>query len=397
MKLEPIEQLRPDPLNPREIGEHEAAALRASLEEYGAVEPAVVNADGTIIGGHQRVEAAKQLGWAEFPVVRVDLPDDKARLLNLALNRIHGEWAEDKLALLLAELAEQEADLGLSGFDSAELDRLFGSLESEEEIPEPQPPPAVPVSEPGDLICLGEHRLLCGDATEPADLERLLEGELAQMVLADPPYNVAYTGGSTNKATRPDSFADSRDDYSAWLARALRCGLAGSDEAAALHLWFGTAELRAVLAALDAAGWEDRNLIIWNKLNAHYGALGAQYKLRYEPFFYAHHRGHSPRWFGASNEPTVWDEEQPHVNDLIPTMKPVALYERSLRNHTERGDLVLELFGGSGPALIAAERLERRCAMLELDPGYCDVIVSRWEQYTGKEAVRGRQTAETYG
>ncbi len=187
---------------------------------------------------------------------------------------------------------------------------------------------------------------------------------------------------------RTDLYDDSLpvEGYRDFLAACLKNAAGASTDDAAMHLWFPNRNIRAVLEALDKSGWEYRDIIVWNKLNATYGDLGAQYKSRHESFFYAHKRGQSPRWHGASNECTVWDFAKPQKSELHPTMRPVEMYERALQNHTHTGDLVLELFGGSGTTMIAAERLGRRSVLMEIDPRYVDVIRQRYADFTGTDS-----------
>lgn len=383
MKVESVSitKLSPDKGNPRVMRRHEAAALKASLAEWGAVEPAVVNRDGTIIGGHQRVAAAKELGWSEFPVVYVDLPKAKARLLNLALNRIDGAWDEDKLGTLLAELnsGPDVADLLLSGFDQAELTSILDSGERPEP-PAPTDPPKRPRTKPGDLIRLGDHRLLCGDARKEADVRRVLEAK-PKLIYTDPPWGVEYVGGTKQ---HPDLAGDEKGTTIFEQALPLLAEVA--DPKAALYLWYAGVLAGPVAQALATAGYDIRSLIIWSKNKAQFGARFAQYKQQHEPIFYCHRKGKAPYWFGPKNETTVWAADVAPANKFHSTQKPIELAERAMNNSSRPGDLVLDAFGGSGSTIIAAERTGRRCATLELDPAYCDVIVRRWQDATKRKA-----------
>lgn len=231
----------------------------------------------------------------------------------------------------------------------------------------------------GDLWQIGEHRLLCGDSTKAEDVGRVMGEEKAALVMADPPYNVEYTGGSTNDQQRADSYADKMTDnqYTEWLKAIFMNGFNFSDDKAALLLWFASAKMRCILDGFEGAGWTQRTLIVWNKLKAHYGALGAQYKHRFEPMWYCYKPGKSPRFFGETNECTVWDVDQPRINELHPTMKPIELYARCISNHSEKEEAVLELFGGSGTTLVACENLKRRGMALEVTPNFTAVILQR--------------------
>lgn len=391
MKVESvaITKLKPDLGNPRTMPAKEAAALRRSLEEWGPVEPAVINRDGTIIGGHQRVAAAQELGWSEFPVVRLDLTKEKARLLNLALNRIDGEWDEDKLSAMLADLNGNagDVDLLLSGFDAGEVTRLLDAAGDQVDAPEPIKRPRKPRTRAGDLIRLGDHRLLCGDATEPDHYRRVLEGPAAAM-WTDPPYGVDYTGKTKDalKIANDDAgktaalLTDAWAAADPWLvpgAPIYCCSPPG-----ALQLVFG--------AAFMAAGWRLHEFLIWVK---DVFVLGhADYHFRHEPILFGYKPGNGRRgrggsgWYGDNAQDTVYEIERPKVSKLHPTIKPVRLVEETIANSTIRGDVVLDPFAGSGSTIIAADRLERRCAAIELDPGYCDVIVQRWQDATGRKA-----------
>jgi DNA modification methylase len=408
----PLDSLIPWPRNPRTISEAQLAALSRSVAEFGMVDPILVRReDRVVIGGHQRLDVARKLGLPTVPVIFLDLSEHQASLLNLALNKISGEWDWEQLGELLSELRDlPEVDVTLSGFDTEEISDLLAELEAQAnssreesfdveaamaQAEQQQGPTRV---QPGDLWQLGRHRLLCGDCTDPANWERLLAGELAQAVITDPPYAVNYVGGRAAQEARisaqrrgvdqpSDAYWDEMtpEQYRELLTRSLHLAYQHSDEQAPLYLWFASSQLRVVLPTLYETGWEDRNLLVWVKNNGA-GALFAQYKHWYEPCFYAFKRGYSPRWHGPTNERTVWEHDKPLANDLHPTMKPLTLIERAIQNATKRRHLVVDAFLGSGTALVAAERTGRRGSGFELDPRYCDVILARWEQATGQQA-----------
>jgi DNA modification methylase len=395
--------------------EAEMHKLVRSIEAFGLVEPLVVRrSDNLVIGGHQRLEAAKALGMTKVPVVYVEIGDAQAKALNLALNKIRGEFDLPKLGELLDELRElPDFDVTLSGFDDGEIDELLAELEHQQPVEafdesfdaegamaeaEQQTGPSR--VHPGEVWQLGRHRLLCGDATDAAAWERLMEGKVAQAVITDPPYAVHYVGGRAAQQERigrarrgvdrpSDVYWDdlSPEAYRNLLLSSLSLAHSHSDSKAPLYLWFGTGHLRDVLRCLEEAGWQERSLLVWVKNNGA-GALFAQYKHFYEPCFYAFKQGKSPRWHGPTNERTVWEHDKPVVNDLHPTMKPVALIERSIINSTSRRQLVVDCFLGSGTAIIAAQRSGRNCYGMERDARYCDVILARWEALTGEQAAR---------
>jgi DNA modification methylase len=350
-----IEALQPDPANPRSISPAELDALERSIRTFGFVQPVIARrADGTVIGGHQRLLAGRRLGLASVPVVWLDLEPEKARLLGLALNRISGTWDEQLLARLLSELkASPDVDVTLSGFGADEISGLLRSLEAREKRDRPESfdldtaleeARRSPRAEPGSLWALEEHRLLCGDATNPADVERLLGGEHADMAFCDGPYNVALGNHMSSKE---------------WPL------------------------MGRVLA--EAGGhWSDT--IIWAKDRFVLGR--APYQRAYEPIWFGWREGVSPFWCGDRDQSDVWQIERPSASPLHPTMKPLGLMERAITNSSRPGALVLDIFAGSGSTLIAAERTGRRCAALELDPVYVDVILARWERFSGGTAIR---------
>ncbi len=410
-----IDHLRPWSGNPRIMGEAEMRKLMRSIESFGLVEPLVVRrSDQLVIGGHQRLEAAKALGLTKVPVVFVEVSDERAKALNLALNRIQGEWDLPKLGELLDELRElPDFDVALTGFDGPEIEDLLAELEHQQPLPEFEESFDVEQAmaeaerragptrvQPGDLWALGKHRLLCGDATDPACWQRMMQGKKAHAVITDPPYAVHYIGGRAAQQERigrarrgvdgpSDVYWDdlNPEAYRSLLLSSLSLAYSHTDAKAPLYLWFGTSHLRDVLDCLKEAGWQERSLLVWVKNNGA-GALFAQYKHWYEPCFYAFKTGKSPRWHGPSSERTVWLHDKPTVNELHPTMKPVALIERSVLNSTSRRQLVVDCFLGSGTAIIAAQRTERICYGMERDARYCDVILARWEALTGEQAAR---------
>jgi len=396
--------------------EAEMHKLVRSIETFGLVEPLVVRrSDNLVIGGHQRLEAGKALGLTKVPVVFVDVTEEEAKALNLALNRIQGQWDLPKLGELLEELRDlPELDITLTGFDNREIDELLAELERQQPLPafeesfdaeqamaEAEERAGPTRVHPGEVWQLGRHRLLCGDATDPANWQQLMAGEAAHAIVTDPPYGINYVGGRAAQEERisakrrgakgqeSDAYWDdlTDDEYRQLLISSLGLAHQHSDDKAPLYLWFASSHLREVLDCMSECGWQERNLLVWVKNNGA-GALFAQYKHWYEPCFYAYKKGRAPRWHGPTNERTVWEHDKPMVNDLHPTMKPVALIERAIINSTYRKQLVVDSFLGSGTAIIAAQRTGRICYGMERDARYCDVILARWEALTGQEAGR---------
>jgi DNA modification methylase len=407
VRMWPIADLVPHPMNYRRHGPEQLEVLRRSLREHGQQKPVVVTSEGTILAGHGLVEAAQAEGWAEIACHVYDgrHPDAFLAIDNRASDLAEDD--EDALSALLQRL-EAEGELDASGYEQEDLGELIARLEAQanagrEETWEPpeQLPEGPTRVQPGELWALGpKHRLMCADSTDPANWARLMGGQLAHAIVTDPPYAVNYVGGRAAQEERigaqrrgvdqpADAYWDEMtpEQYRHLLTESLSLAYQHSDEKAPLYLWFASAQLRVVLPVLYETGWEDRNLIVWVKNNGA-GALFAQYKHWYEPCFYAFKRGHAPRWHGPTNERTVWEHDKPLANELHPTMKPLALIERSIANATEPGQLVVDAFLGSGTAIIAAERTGRRCCGFDLDARYCDIILARWEDFTGQSAER---------
>jgi DNA modification methylase len=394
-----IDQLRPDPANPRRISDAELDALERSLRQFGFVQPVLARRqDRTVIGGHQRLVAARRLGLATVPVTWLDISVDQARLLNLALNRISGSWDEALLARLLADLqATPDVDLSLSGFGEDEIKDLLRSLEVREKRERVESfdldeavaeATRAPRSKPGDLWRLGEHRLLCGDATNPEDVERLLDGSQAAMAFTDPPYNVSLGDhGGHQRGSRPRRIANDSMDPIAWetFVRAWAGNLLASVDGS-IYVCMSSKELPLVSRVLAEEGGHWSDTIIWHKDRFVLGR--ADYQRAYEPIWFGWREGASHHWCGDRDQDDVWQINRPSDAPLHPTMKPLALMERAIVNSSKAGDLVVDLFAGSGPTLIACERTGRRCDALELDPRYTDVLLARWENFSGLRAEK---------
>jgi ParB/RepB/Spo0J family partition protein len=391
----PLAILHPNPWNPNVQDDATYRAERESIRIYGFIDPVTVRphperqGEFQIIDGEHRTKAARDEGHDEVDIIVLHgLSDPQAEKLTVILNETRGTADEAKLAALLKRIEEQtsrdELKLGLP-YDDDALERMIQRAKLEGEIPagidldDVPEPPAEPKSRRGEVYELGAHRLMCGDSAEIEDVQVLMGGATAHMVMADPPYNVEYTGGSSNTSRpRADSYEDDRgDEYGPWLRQILENAAAWSDAEAALHLWFAIMEMRAVIDAIDGAGWERRTLIVWAK-SAPTGQGFAQYKSQFENFYYCHKKGKSPRWFGPTAETTLWQYDKQSRNELHPVMRPVEMYQREITNHTQPGHSVLELFGGSGTTLIACEVAQRRAFVMEISESYCDVIRDRW-------------------
>lgn len=392
MQIEQIEvsKLIPYAKNSRTHDDAQVAQIAASIKEFGWTNPILVDGEKGIIAGHGRLMAARKLGMDKVPVIELkDMTDAQKRAYVIADNKLalNAGWDNDFLTLELKDLEDEGFDLSLTGFDEKELDALLNVIEGTEGLTDEDAVPEVP-EEPktklGDIYILGNHRLMCGDSTSIDAVEKLMDGDKADMVFTDPPYGVDYDGGHATEKRRTKL---ENDDKTLMYAGALPIAYMVSKEGAALYLWFADRFAKDVLTALEECNYQVRTWIIWNKNLAQFGAIGAQYKPKHEPCIYAFKKGHAPYWNGPNNEVTVWDVKRHSKNEFHPTQKPVELPERALENSSKAGDVVLDLFGGSGSTLIGCEKTGRKARLMELDPKYCDVIVKRWEDFTGKKAV----------
>ena len=375
-----IEQLLLDPNNARKHSERNLSAIAASLEKFGQRKPIVIH-NGIVLAGNGTIEAAKSLGWKEIAAVEVPSEWDKetAKAYALADNRTAelAEWDENTLAKQLLELEDKGWNINALGFDAPELD--IPETQDEDEIPEP---PVEPITKLGDIWQLGRHRLMCGDSTDEASVNRLMDGAKADMVFTDPPYGVSYTGGLqfkdgvVEKNNREMIKNDDIDIYADVFK------ILSKFSNGACYVWFAGTKAASLYQAAEKYG-DIHALIIWVK-NGGYGALNANYKQKHEPCLYWKPKNTTLNFTGSTTETTVWDIDKDGKNKLHPTQKPVALAHKALSNHG--GTSILDLFGGSGSTLIAAEQTNRICYMMELDPKYCDVIVKRWENITGQKA-----------
>ena len=312
-------ELVPADYNPRQIDNHQLEALKRSLDRWGFVEPVVMNKrTGRIVGGHQRVKAALALAVPEVPTVWVDIDEEGEKALNIALNQISGDWREDKLALLLDELQGKGQSLEDLGFAQDRLDDLLAELrqgpELQGDLDEVPEPPAEPITQPGDLWQLGEHRLLCGDSTKAEDVARLMDGEKAQMLLTDPPYNVEYEGNhiqsgqilkKEDKIWQGGIANDNREDFGQWLEEVFMCCDAALTDGAAIYVWHPSgSDCRFFWQAWPFDLWHFQVDLVWNKCSLIISRW--DYKPQHEPCFYGW-KGKNRRWAGPNNEPTVWD------------------------------------------------------------------------------------------
>ena len=362
----------------------------AAIHEFGFRIPIVARSDGTVVDGHLRLKAARQLKLATVPVVLADdLSELQIKAFRLLANRSANwaEWDEELLRLELSELQAEDFSLDLTGFDDAEIDRLLaGTDDDTAELDEAPEPPAEPISRPGDLWICGEHRVLCGDATVLAAVEKALDGELADMCFTDSPYNVDYSNSAKDRLRgkgRPILNDNLGEEFGTFLYDA--CINILTVTKGAVYMCMSSSELDTLQEAFRKAGGKWSTFVIWAKNTFTLGR--SDYQRQYEPILYGWKDGADHYWCGARDQGDVWFFDKPHKNDLHPTMKPVALVERAIRNSSKSRDIVLDPFGGSGTTLIAAERAGRRARLIELDPKYVDVIVQRWQATTGGNAT----------
>ena len=377
IKNKRIADIIPYAANAKKHDKRQINNVAESIKQYGFVQPIVIDRDGVIVIGHCRALAAKKLGMQEVPCVCVDdLTPEQVNALRLVDNKSNeSDWDYDLLA-------DEIPGLDLSAFDFD-----WGLPEITEEVIEDEAPEvdedAEPIAKLGDIWQLGRHRLMCGDSTDKATVELLMDGKKADMVFTDPPYGVSYTGGlqfkngTVEKNNREMIKNDDVDIYED-VFRILSQFSNG-----ACYVWFADTKAATLYNAAEKYG-EIHALIIWVK-NGGYGALNANYKQKHEPCLYWKPKNAKLNFCGATTETTVWEVNKDGVNEYHPTQKPIALPAKAISNHDV--ETVLDLFGGSGSTLIACEQLDRTCYMMELDPKYCDVIIKRWEKFTGEKAV----------
>ncbi|MCL5743452.1 MAG: site-specific DNA-methyltransferase [Acidobacteria bacterium] len=389
----PVEKLIPYARNARTHSDEQVAQIAASIAEFGWANPILAGADGIIIAGHARLLAARKLGLTEVPVIVLDhLSETQRRALIIADNRLalNAGWDEEMLRVELAALEEEGFDLDLVGFSDEELEDLL--RESETEITGNTDDDAVPETEeaavtvPGDVWVLGDHRLLCGDATVAADVEKVLAGGLADMVFTDPPYNVNY-GATMKDKIRGNKRRIANDALGDGFAKFLGAACANilAVTKGAIYVCMSSSELHTLQQAFREAGGHWSTFIIWAKNTFTMGR--SDYQRQYEPILYGWKEGTDHYWCGARDQGDVWFVKKPVANDLHPTMKPVELIVRALRNSSKSRDTVLDPFAGSGSTLIACEKTGRQARLIELEPRYVDVAVRRWQEFTGKHAA----------
>ena len=389
----PTDKLVPYARNARTHSASQVAQIAASIAEFGFTNPILAGSDGVIVAGHGRLAAAQKLGIATVPVVILDhLTPTQRRALVIADNRIaeNADWDDAMLQVELAALQDDNFDLSLTGFDADALADLLAGEETttEGQTDEDSVPDAGPsITRPGDVWICGNHRVICGDSTDASTYDALMAGEIADMVFTDPPYNVDYANTAKDKmrgTDRPILNDNLGAGFHDFLLAALTPTLAHCR--GGIYVAMSSSELDVLQSAFRTAGGKWSTFIIWAK---HTFTLGhADYQRQFEPILYGWPADGTRHWCGARDQGDVWNIKKPHKNDLHPTMKPVELVERAVRNSSRPGDIVLDSFGGSGTTMIASEKSDRKARLIELDPKYVDVIVRRWQEYAGAQATR---------
>ena len=390
LKELPVNVLKPAEYNPRKKlkkGDKEYEKIKNSIEEFGFADPLVVNRDMTIIGGHQRLTVAMDLGYKVVPCAIVDVNKVREKALNIALNKITGAWDETLLADLLTDLKEADYDLDWTGFEAAEVDQLFSNIydrkvreddfDVEEELKQPV------FSQPGDLWFLGKHRVICGDSTGEEIYTRLMDGQQANLVLTDPPYNVDVeeTAGKIMNDNMPD------EDFYNFLLSAYHCMHANLADDGSIYVWHADTEGLNFRKAYKDAGFYLSGCCIWKKNSLVLGR--SPYQWIHEPCLFGWKQKGKHQWYADRKQTTVWEYDKPRSSKDHPTMKPVNLMSYPIKNSTMTNGIVLDPFLGSGSTLIACCETDRVCRGIELDPKFVDVIVNRfraWCQEKQQEA-----------
>ena len=391
--------LLPADYNPRKDlkpGDAEYEKLKRSIEQFGYVEPVIWNqTTGRVVGGHQRLKVLMDMGMTEVDCVVVAMDEEKEKALNIALNKISGDWDKDKLALLIADLQGADFDVSLTGFEPAEIDALFkdtlkdGVKDDDFDVGAELAQPTM--TKPGDVWTLGRHRLICGDSTKAETYDLLMGGTKANLVITDPPYNVNYEGSAGK--IKNDNMADEAF-YNFLLDAYTQMHSAMADDAS-IYVFHADTEGLNFRRAFADAGFYLSGCCIWKKQSLVLGR--SPYQWQHEPCLYGWKKNGKHQWYTGRKETTIWEFDKPKKNGDHPTMKPIPLLAYPIMNSSMSNSVVLDLFGGSGSTLIACEQTDRICYTVELDEKFCDVIVKRYiEQVGGADSVTVQRDGLTY-
>ncbi len=387
IKLIQTESIIPYARNPRK-NDSAVDKVVASIKEFGFRQPIVVDEEMVIIVGHTRLEAAKRLGLKKLPVhIAKGLTPEQVKAYRIADNKTNefSQWDMELLGLELIDLEKLDYNTELTGFDVEEIASLINveeveGLTDDDAVPEASEDP---VSAPGDIWLLGDHRIMCGDSTKEADVAKLMGNKKADMIFTDPPYNVDYTGKTKDALKiKNDNFASGFYEF---LVNSFTNMRNSAKSGAAIYVCHADSAGHEFRKAMVESGWLLKQVIVWVKNTI---VLGRQdYHWQHEPILYGWAEGGTHKWYGDRKQSTVWHENKPNKSEVHPTMKPVELITRAINNSSKSDDLILDLFLGSGSTLIASEKSHRICYGMELDSRYCDVIVKRWQDFTGNDAV----------
>ena len=394
-----VGQLLPADYNPRKDlkpGDVEYEKLKRSIEQFGYVEPVIWNkVTGRVVGGHQRLKVLLDMGITEVDCVVVEMDEEKEKALNIALNKISGEWDKDKLALLIADLQGADFDVTLTGFDLEEIDDLFkdtlkeGVKEDDFDVDAELQKPVL--TRPGDVWTLGRHRLVCGDSTKAETFELLMAGKRANLVVTDPPYNVNYEGGAGK--IKNDNMENSA--FYEFLLAAFKNTEAVMADDASIYVFHADTEGLNFRRAFADAGFYLSGTCIWKKQSLVLGR--SPYQWQHEPVLFGWKKKGKHQWYTGRKESTIWEFDKPKKNGDHPTMKPIPLLAYPIMNSSMSNTLVVDPFGGSGSTLIACEQTDRSCFTIELDEKFCDVIVKRYIEQAGTaDGVSVQRDGVTY-
>lgn len=386
--MKKVEEIIPYVNNPRK-NDKAVEAVASSIKNFGFKVPIVIDSFNEIINGHTRLKAAKKLGLKEVPcIIANDLTEEQIKAFRLADNKV-SEIAEWDFELLEAEIGLLSMDMEQFGFDMDDFD--FGDGDKVQEDDYEIEVPEEPKSKLGDIYQLGRHRLMCGDSTNKNHIKKLVGEQLVDMYLTDPPYNVAYEGKTADALTiKNDKMGN--DDFRNFLVDAFEAANDVLKPGAVFYIWHADSEGYNFRGACFDVGWKVRQCLIWNKNSL---VMGRQdYHWKHEPCLYGWKDGAGHLWASDRKQTTILNFDRPQRNAEHPTMKPIALFDYQITNNTKGGDIVLDSFGGSGTTLMACEQNGRNAMLMELDPKYVDVIINRWEAFTGASAVKINDTEE---